>query len=144
MIFIFLLSLAVAGLRGKDMAQAIGLANMIRQLGGAVGIALLNVFLTYKNAEVRGNMLSYITDYASASADRIAGLTQTFISKGYSTENAQALAYKMMEGTLFKQGALVSYDQGFFMVGIAILFCIPVVLLIRYKKGERAKPIADH
>jgi DHA2 family multidrug resistance protein len=139
-----ILSLAVAGLRGKDMAQAIGLANMIRQLGGAVGIALLNVFLTYKNAEVRGNMVSYITDYASASADRIAGLTQTFISKGYSPENAQMVAYKMMEGTLFKQGALVSYDQGFFVVGIAILFCIPVVLLIRYKKGERAKPIADH
>jgi DHA2 family multidrug resistance protein len=139
-----ILSLAVAGLRGKDMAQAIGLANMIRQLGGAVGIALLNVFLTYKNAEVRGNMVSYITDYASASADRIAGLTQTFVSKGFSAENAQALAYKMMEGTLFKQGALVSYDQGFFVVGIAILFCIPVVLLIRYKKGVKAKVINDH
>lgn len=41
-----ILSLAVAGLSGKDMSQAVGLANMIRQLGGSVGIALINVFLT--------------------------------------------------------------------------------------------------
>jgi DHA2 family multidrug resistance protein len=139
-----ILSLAVQGLRGKDMAQAIGLANMIRQLGGAVGIALINVYLTHKNAEVRGSMLGYITDYTSASSDRISLLTQNFISKGYSSGDAQTLAYQAMEGIVFKQQALVSYNQGFFMVGIAILMCIPVVFLIQYKKGEKAKPINDH
>ncbi len=139
-----ILSLAVAGLRGKDMAQAIGLANMIRQLGGAVGIALINVFLTYKNAEIRGSMVSYITDYSSASAERISMLTQNFISKGYGSEDAKTLAYKTMEGILYKQQALVSYNQGFFMVGISIIICIPIVFLIRYKKGAPAKAIADH
>ena len=34
-----ILSLAVGGLKGKEMTQAVGLANMIRQLGGAIGIA---------------------------------------------------------------------------------------------------------
>lgn len=139
-----ILGLAVAGLRGKDMAQAIGLANMIRQLGGAVGIALLNVFLTHKNAEVRGNMVSYITDYNNTAADRINMMTQNFVSKGYSADDAQTLAYKSMEGMLFKQQALVSYDQGFFIVGISILICIPIVFLIRYKKGAAMKPVADH
>jgi DHA2 family multidrug resistance protein len=136
--------LAVSGLRGKDMVQAIGLANMIRQLGGAVGIALINVFLVHKNAEIRGNMISYVTDYNDASSERISLLTQNYLSKGYSFEDAQALAYKTMEGLLFKQQALVSYNQGFLMVGISILFCIPVVLFIRYQKGAAAKPIGDH
>ena len=140
-----ILSLAVTGLRGKEMAQAIGLANMIRQLGGAVGIALINVFLTHKNAEVRGSMLGYVTDYSSASTDRIAAITQNFVSKGYDAETAKALAYKMMEGIVYKQQALVSYDQGFFMVGMSIVICIPIVFLIRYKKTVApAKPIADH
>jgi len=139
-----ILSLAVAGLAGKDMAQAIGLANMIRQLGGAFGIALINLFLTHKNAEVRGSMIGYITDYSGAAADRIAGLTQTFLAKGYSQLDAETLAYKSMEGILFRQQALVSYDQGFFMVGLSILICIPIVFLIRYKKGAPSKAIADH
>ncbi len=139
-----ILGLAVAGLRGKDMSQAIGLANMVRQLGGAVGIALINVFLTHKNATVRGNMVSYITDYSTASAERISMLTQTFIAKGYAAIDAEALALKFMNDIVTRQQALVSYDQGFLVVGFVMLFCIPVVLLIRYKKGEKAKVIADH
>ena len=139
-----ILSLAVAGLRGKDMAQAIGLANMIRQLGGAIGIALLNVFISNKNAAVRGDMLAYINEYATASSERIAAFTQNFIARGYSEIDAQALAYRMMEATVFKQSALVSYDQGFFVVGIAILLCIPIVLMIRYKKGGKVAVAADH
>lgn len=140
-----ILSLAVGGLHGKDMAQAIGLANMIRQLGGAVGIALINVFLNHKNAEVRSSMIGYVNDYSGATTDRLNMMTQNFLSKGYSMEQAQSAAYQMMEGTVFKQQALVSYDQGFFMVGVSIvLICVPIVLAIRYKKGAAAKPIADH
>jgi DHA2 family multidrug resistance protein len=38
------IGLSVAGLTGKDLAQAAGLSNMFRQLGGAVGIAVINIF----------------------------------------------------------------------------------------------------
>jgi DHA2 family multidrug resistance protein len=139
-----ILSLAVAGLKGQDMAQGIGLANMIRQLGGAVGIAVINLYLTQENAENRVNMISYITDYGTASSERIAALTQNFVSKGYSFFDAQALAFKSMEGLLFKQQAMVSYVHGFFMVGLSILICVPIVFMIRYKKGAPAKVANDH
>lgn len=137
-----ILSLAVSGLQGKDMAQAVGLANMIRQLGGSVGVALINLFLTQKNADVRGNMISYVSNYNQIAQDRLSALTQNYLSKGYSLQEAENLANKGLEGMVFKQQALVSYDQGFFMVGVLILICIPVVLLIRYKKGGSA-PVAD-
>lgn len=133
-----IISLAVGGLTGKDMAQAVGLANMIRQLGGSVGIALINVFLTNKNAEVRGNMLGYVSQYNDATQERLAMFTQNFVSKGYSLIDAEALAHRTLEGMVFRQQALVSYNQGFFMVGCLILLCIPVVFLIRYKKGMKA------
>jgi DHA2 family multidrug resistance protein len=117
---------------------------MIRQLGGAVGIALINVFLTHKNAEIRGSMVGYVNEYNNVSADRISAMAQNFVSKGYSTEDAQNLAYKTIEGALFKQQALVGYDHGFFMVGLSILLCIPIVFLIKYKKKAKSEIIADH
>lgn len=137
-----ILSLAVAGLQGKDMAQAVGLANMIRQLGGSVGIALINVFLTNKNAEVRGSMVSYMSEYNTIAKDRVIMLTQNYVSKGYSLNEAEMMANRAMEGMLFKQQALVSYDQGFFVVGLLILICIPITLLIRYKK-EKVATVSD-
>lgn len=139
-----ILSLSVIGLQGKDMTQAIGLSNMIRQLGGSVGIALINVFLVNKNAEVRGDMISYIDQYKPAVTERIAGITQNFLSKGYSLQDAERLANQTMEGALFRQQAIVSYNQGFFMVACLILLCIPIVLMIRYKKQEKATVVNDH
>lgn len=139
-----ILSLAVAGLQGKDMTQAVGLANMIRQLGGAVGIALLNVYLARQNSLIRGNMLSYVTDYNNTSTDRIASLTQNFTSSGYAPADAEALSYKMMDLAIFKQQALVSYDKGFMIVALSMVVCIPVVLLIRYDKKKKAKAVSDH
>ena len=138
-----ILSLAISGLQGKDMAQAVGLSNMIRQLGGSVGIALINVFLINKNAEVRGNMLSYVTDYSQQTQERILGIKQSFILKGYSLQEAEMLANRSMEGVIFKQQALLSYVQGFFVVGISILLIIPVVLLIRYKKPSGGAKVVD-
>lgn len=139
-----ILSLSVAGLRGADMAQAIGLSNMVRQLGGSVGIALINVYLSITNANIRGSMLGYINSSDPASVERMQMLTQNYLSKGYSPVEAEALANKMMDGLLTKQQMMVSYDHGFFMVAMIILICIPVVLMIRYKKGENAPVAADH
>ncbi|PBQ33194.1 MFS transporter [Sphingobacteriaceae bacterium] len=139
-----ILTLAVAGLKGKDMAQAVGLANMNRQLGGALGIAILNLYLIKSAAQIRGNMLGYINIYDTLSADRISTLTQNYLAAGRSLEEAQALAYRSLEGALFKQQALVNYNQGFLMVGFAVLVCIPLVLLIRHKKVEKPEAISEH
>ena len=139
-----ILTLAVVGLQGKNMAQAVGLANMIRQLGGAVGIALLNVYITHQNALIKGSMLGFVTDYNNTSADRISGLTQNFLNAGYAQGDAEKLAYKMIDAAVYKQQALVSYDKGFMMVAVCMLICIPIVLMIRYKKDDKSKVIDEH
>jgi MFS transporter, DHA2 family, multidrug resistance protein len=139
-----ILSLAVMGLKGRDMGQAVGLANMIRQLGGALGVALINLYLTYLNAQVRANMVANITIYSPETADRVAAITQSFVAAGRSLDEAEFLAYKSLDGALFRQQALVSYDKGFLVIGFAVLLCIPVVLLLRHKKAEKPVVAADH
>lgn len=138
------LSLAVRGLQGKDMAQGVGLFNMIRQLGGAIGVALLNVYITHQNAINRSNLLGYANQYDIASSNRIQSLTQTCSSAGYSTDDAQMLAYGSLNNTLAKQQALISYNQGFWLIAMCLVFCIPMIFLIRYKKGEKLGKASDH
>lgn len=138
-----ILSLAMQGLTGKDVAQAVGLANMIRQLGGAVGIALINVFLTNQNAQIRGNMLSYVTPDNNIAADRLAMFTQNFIGQGYTPVDAEMLAYKMMDNAVLKQNFMVGYNQGYMMLALAVLASIPIVLFIRYKKTAKPTVVKD-
>jgi DHA2 family multidrug resistance protein len=139
-----ILSLAVGNLKGKDMAQAVGLANMIRQLGGAVGIALINVYLTFINAQIRSQMIGKINMYDTVSSERISQMTQNFMNSGRSFEEAQLMAYRALEGVVFKQQALVSYNQGFLVVGFFMLLSIPIVGLIRYKKPKKSTVVSDH
>jgi DHA2 family multidrug resistance protein len=116
---------------------------MVRQLGGSVGIALINLFLIQKNAQVRGSMLGYVNDYSQQSVERMAAIKQNFLSKGFSMEEAEAMALRSLEGAIGRQQALVSYDQGFFAVGLMVLIIFPVVLMVRYKKTKKAKVISD-
>ena len=57
------MDLAVAGLSGKMLAQAVGLSNMLRQLGGALGVALMNIYINHENAFVRSNMTGNISEF---------------------------------------------------------------------------------
>lgn len=139
-----ILGLAVAGLKGKDLAQATGLSNMLRQMGGAVGIAIINIYLDRQTSDIRGNMIANVSNYSDATNERIGAFSQMFSQAGYSTDEAMQAANTMVGNILNKQQMLVSYNHGFGMLGIAILFCIPLILMIRYKKGEKVAAVSDH
>lgn len=136
--------LAVQGLKGSDLSQGAGLSNMIRQLGGAVGIAVMNVFLTHRNAANDNYLLQHYNIYNETFQDRANLITQNFISQGYFKEDAQQMAYKLMDMSLFKQQAIISYDNVFWMVGLTILVCIPIILLVKNDKKHSGEKIDVH
>ncbi len=138
------LSLAVRGLQGKDLAQGVGLSNMIRQLGGAIGVALVSVYVTHQNGINRSNLLGYVNQYDVISSNRIQSLAQTFTSAGYTTDDAQMLAYGSLNASLGRQQMLISYDQGFWLIAMCLVFCIPMIFLIRYRRGESMGKVSDH
>jgi DHA2 family multidrug resistance protein len=130
------MSMALSGLRGKDLAQATGLSNIMRSLGGAVGIALMGIFINHENAFVKNSMISYINPYNSIATERVAAFSQTFLAAGYSSDDATHAAYQILDSAMSKQQALVSYDNAYMFVGVAILVCIPIILLIKKKKND--------
>jgi MFS transporter, DHA2 family, multidrug resistance protein len=138
-----ILTMAMAGLSGKELAQATGLSSMMRQLGGAVGIAVMNVFLARQNAVVRAGMLSRVSEYSTLSNDRTNAFMQGFLQAGYSPDDATSMAYKVMENLLLKQELMVSYTHGFMNVGFLVLLCIPIILLVRYKKTVKTDDTKD-
>ncbi len=136
--------LAVQGLKGADLSQGAGLSNMLRQLGGAVGIAVMNVFLTHRNATNDNYLLQHYNIYNDTFQDRANLISQNFISQGYFKEDALQMAYKIMDLSLFKQQAIISYDNVFWSVGITILVCIPIILMIKNDKKRGGEKIEVH
>jgi DHA2 family multidrug resistance protein len=138
------MALSLQGIKGTDIPQAAGISNMIRQLGGAVGIAVMNVILIHKNAANDIALLQHTNIYNEAFTDRVNLFTQNFAAQGYFIDDARQLAYQMMDLTVFKQQSLVSYDNIFWMVAVAVLFCIPIILLIRNNKSAGTAKVDIH
>ena len=83
--------IAVAGVESELAGSASALFNMMRNLGGAVGIALLQTFLTKREQFHSDILSSQVTPLEQGTRQRLAHLTDYFMSRGLSD---RAFAYR--------------------------------------------------
>lgn len=137
LIFLPITTMSLAGLQGKDAAQAAGLTSMLRQLGGSFGVAIVGTFIERTTAVQRGELVGNLSLYNAETVQRLQAFTAGFVQKGYSLVQAQQQAYQALEFALTKQTALRTYIITFQYLGAFFLACIPLIFFIRLK---RAKP----
>jgi DHA2 family multidrug resistance protein len=134
-LFVPLTAMGLSGLKGKDMAQGVGLNNMIRQLGGSFGVALMTTFIHTRLSVHRINLLNHVNVYDTATQERLNGFAQNFMAKGMYPAQAQQMATAALEGTIGRQSALMSYMDAFWIIGIFFLCCIPLILFQRHSRN---------
>jgi DHA2 family multidrug resistance protein len=134
LLFVPITTLSLSGLKGKSIGEGAAFTGMMRQLGGSFGIAIITTFLARFGQEHRVNLIGYLDPTRVAVQEKIHGLQNAFIAKGYSAEIALQKAYKVMELSVTKQSTVLSYMDVFLYLGVLFLFCIPFILLI--KKGK--------
>jgi len=134
-----LINQAVAGLQPKDFAAGISLNNMIRQIGGAFGIAMANNYISIHHAQHRSDIVSKMYEGSPALTERIQQLTQMFIAKTGDAATAAEKAYKIIDLAVDKQAYFLAYQDTFRLVGIFFLAVLPFAFFLKIKK----KPIVD-
>jgi len=126
-----LINQAVAGLHPKDYATGIGLNNMVRQLGGAFGIAVANNYVAKQYAQHRVDLVSNMQN-GIGNANNIA---QNIIAKtGDAASIANTKALTIMSGSVDRQSYYLAYLDTFRLIGIFFLFVLPLIFFLRVKK----------
>jgi MFS transporter, DHA2 family, multidrug resistance protein len=143
-LFVPLTTLAIQDLRGPEIGQGTGLNNMMRQLGGSFGIAVMTTIIHIKSGINRNILLENINIYNPAFNSRYSTLVQGFQASGYSLQQAQSMANGAMEGIVSKQVMLTTYNDVYLLVGFFVLLCIPLIFLQKFKKGAPAMPVDAH
>jgi DHA2 family multidrug resistance protein len=143
-----LTALAVSGLPLKDIAQGSALNNMMRQLGGSFGIALVNTFLATQFAVHRQALVTHLTPYNLDVMTRLTNTTQLMASRlGQAPLNAVQRAYQLLDGAVNQQAGIQSYNDAFLLVGAIFLAAMPLLLLV-VRRPPSAAPItvnlSDH
>ncbi|WP_431160755.1 MDR family MFS transporter [Flagellimonas beolgyonensis] len=134
-----IITLSIQGLRGADLNQGTGLTNMTRQLGGAVGIALINLYINHRQS-THINDLSVDTNQGFEVVGQVyEGNVNLFLANGFDLGGAQAMALRSMEGSIQAQALLLSYLDSFAFVGLLCILAIPLAFLFRTPKGGVGK-----
>ncbi|PWV56717.1 DHA2 family efflux MFS transporter permease subunit [Chitinophaga sp. S165] len=138
--------LAVSSLAPADFAQGAALNNMMRQLGGSFGLAMVNTYLANRNAVHRSDLVSNITADNPIAVKRLADYTQFFISKGAGVAEAHAKALRLMDNGIVRQTSVLSFNDAYLLVGLVFLCSLPLLFLAsKRKKGAKVQvALADH
>ncbi len=134
-LFAPLTTIAFVEIARKDMAQASGLTNVIRQLGGSFGVAMLQTLLIRR--------VSYHTATAAAAMDGSSIVFKKCLymlqihavhDAGSCIQNATAQSSGILTSYFGRQMFVWGIDDVFFVCTICTLTCIFPVLILRVKK----------
>jgi DHA2 family multidrug resistance protein len=125
-------AIATAGIEPENAGSASGLFNMMRNLGGAIGIAALQTVLT-KREQYHSNVLSQsVSLFEQATRTRIEQLTQYFMNHGV-IDHMDALhrAYVAIGKVVQKQAFILAFSDTFYLLGAALVVALLATLLLR-------------
>jgi DHA2 family multidrug resistance protein len=144
-----LINQAVTGLKPKEYPAGIALSNMIRQLGGAFGIALANNFATNRAAQHRSDLMANMSPDNPIFTERVAGMANNMIAKTGDIFNATSMAYKQLDLAVSRQAYYLAYLDTFRLIGIFFICILPFLYFLRTPKlsaeeaAEMAKATAE-
>ncbi|GAC1045616.1 MDR family MFS transporter [Rhizobium sp. No.120] len=137
-----LTAIATAGIEQENAGSASALFNMMRNLGGAVGIAALQTFLT-KREQFHSNILTNsVSVFEEATRARVASLTSYFMNHGVSDQAlATHKAIVAVAASLRKQANIMAFSDTFYLLGVALVVALAASLLLK-KAGHIASGAA--
>jgi DHA2 family multidrug resistance protein len=127
-----LMTMTMARLRNEQMGNAAGLYNLVRNLGGGMGISLVMTFVARRAQARQAWMVAHLTPYDLAYQQRLAA-TEAALTPLTGAPQAQQQAYAAMQGILIRQATLAAFLDVFRWIALAIALCGPIALLM--KKG---------
>jgi DHA2 family multidrug resistance protein len=137
-LFVPLTTISMDPIPRERMGNATSLFNLMRNLGGSIGIATTGTLLARKQQEYINIMGSHVTSYSPSAQSWLESMRQGFIASGADPVTATERAYAAVFGVVQRQASMVSFVHLFRMLGIIFLLLLPLVLLMRRPRGRAA------
>ncbi|UVF22611.1 multidrug efflux MFS transporter (plasmid) [Microvirga terrae] len=143
LVFTPLSATATAGIEKENAGSASALFNMMRNLGGAVGIAVLQTFLTKREQFHSNILINSVSLLAEATRERIANLTAYFLAHGVSDPAVAAHKAVVAIGLRVRQQAnVMAFSDTFFLLGSALVLALVATLFL--KKADHLEGGVGH
>jgi MFS transporter, DHA2 family, multidrug resistance protein len=131
LLFVPMTTLAMHFIPKEEMGNATSIYNLMRNIGGSVGIATAATMLE-RNRQTYTNILgTHITPYAFQSQQMLSQLKSSLIAKGFDPASAAARANALIFGNIQRQATMLSFVELMRFFGIIFILLLPLIWLAK-------------
>lgn len=136
LIIVPLSSIATAGLPTAQAGSASGLFNMMRNLGGSLGIAAIATLLTQREQFHSNRIGEQLSIYNPIAQERINQYTQFFVSRGSDLATAQSQAIAALGNVVRREAYVMAFNDCFYFIACALLVSGLAALFFKKSKAS--------
>ncbi len=142
MVFVPLSTTAVGTLSNQQIGNASGLYNLLRNIGGSVGISVVNTVIARHQQIRRNEMIGNVSAASPQFQSLFNSIHNVLAVRAQGLTNARSYAF--VERLVDQQAALWAYVDDFRWMALACFLCVPVVFLLKGVKARRGAATAAH
>jgi DHA2 family multidrug resistance protein len=129
--FIPLMALSMARIPKEKMGNATSIFNLMRNIGGSFGIAVMTTFLTRRNQFHYARLGESLTAGSVATQQTFQGMKSWFRAHGDDPYTAGQKALGALNGMLQRQSSMLSFVEAFWIMAVMFVAVLPILLLLR-------------
>jgi DHA2 family multidrug resistance protein len=126
-IFVPLNAVALATIPRERMGNATALLNVVRNLGGGIGVAVVSTLLARRSQQHHSTLAAHINPFDAEATARLSAWATHFAGQGADSYTAQRRAMVAVYHEVTLQAQLLAFADDFWM--LFVLFCSAVLLL---------------
>jgi DHA2 family multidrug resistance protein len=141
LVFVPLTTITMSLIAREEMGNATSLFNLMRNLGGSVGIAAIATMLS-RNTQQWYNILgAHVSAFDMRITTLLGQIRGGFMAAGMDFTTATHAAYTALSGMVSRQAVMVAFVHLFRMLAVVFAVVIPLVFIMRKPKpGRPAAP----
>jgi MFS transporter, DHA2 family, multidrug resistance protein len=136
MVFVPLTTISMDPIPKERMGNATSLFNLMRNLGGGIGIAATATMLARRSQSTAAILGANVTEYNPAARSMLAASRDAYIRGGTDPVTATARAYAAMAGVVHRQATMLAFVEIFTLLGVIFLCLVPLVFLMKRPRGK--------
>lgn len=139
--FVPLNTLALGVLRPEEIGNASGIFNLMRNVGGSVGISLITTLVARSSQSHQTTLVAKLTPYDTTYQSSLHAMTSAFAAHG-SLAGPQQQALGAMYHGVVTQAHLLAYLDNFRLFALFCFVCLAAALLLKNVKSHG--PVSAH
>jgi DHA2 family multidrug resistance protein len=144
LLFVPLTTVSMATIAPQRMGYATSLFNLMRNIGGGIGIAITGTMLARTRQANSALLGEHVTVYDPTTSTILEQLKAGFMAGGADVVSATNQAYVALYGMIQRQASMVAFVNIFRLLGFLFLVLIPLVLIMRRPKRSAGPAAAAH